>query len=278
MSSVTGAVGLARALIRGGWRCPAPFDRSLEGVKTRFAKHFMRYKALATDYDGTLATDGRVDEFTLEAVRNLRASGRKFLLVTGRELPELKTVFPQLDLCDAVVAENGGLLFWPAQNREQILAEPPPAAFLEEMRRRHVEPCSVGRVIFAAWRPHEVEILETIQKLGIGYQIIFNKRAVMVLPSNVNKASGLAAALRQLDLTSEHVVGIGDAENDHAFLETCAVAAAVQNALPALKSRCDLVTQADHGRGVAELIAKILSDDLESLGPRRARANRPIRS
>jgi hydroxymethylpyrimidine pyrophosphatase-like HAD family hydrolase len=231
----------------------------------------MRYQALASDYDGTLATDGRVDEATLEAVHKLRASGRKLILVTGRELPELKTVFPQLDLCDVVVAENGGLLYWPSQNREQTLAEPPPPAFLEEMRRLHVEPCSVGRVIFATWRPHEAKILETIQKLGIGYQIIFNKQAVMVLPSNVNKATGLSAALRHLDLSSEHVVGIGDAENDHAFLETCAVAAAVQNALPALKSRCDLVTQADHGRGVAELISQILSDDLESLGPRRPR-------
>ena len=57
-----------------------------------------------------------------------------------------------------------------------------PAAFLAEMRRLNVEPCSVGRVIFATIHPFETAILQTIQQLGIGYQIIFNKGSVMVLP------------------------------------------------------------------------------------------------
>jgi hydroxymethylpyrimidine pyrophosphatase-like HAD family hydrolase len=231
----------------------------------------MQYHALATDYDGTLALDGRVDEPTLEAVEKLRASGRKLILVTGRERPELQTTFPQVHLCDAVVAENGGLLYWPSRKEEQALAEPPSPEFLAEMRRLHVEPCSVGRVIFATWRPHETVILETIQRLGLGYQIIFNKRAVMVLPSSVNKATGLKAALKQMEIPPESVVGIGDAENDHAFLETCAVAVAVDNALPALKARCDLVTQGNHGAGVSELIGRLLEDDLQSLGPRKPR-------
>jgi hypothetical protein len=231
----------------------------------------MQYLALATDYDGTLAQDGHVDEATLETVQKLRASGRKLILVTGRELPELESIFPQLDLCDVVVAENGGVLYWPAEKWEEALAGPPPADFLAEMRRLGVAPCSVGRVIFATWRPFEKVILETIQRLGIGYQIIFNKRAVMVLPSSVNKASGLKIALERLQIPTDAVVGVGDAENDHAFLEICAVAVAVQNGLPSLQNRCDLVTQGDHGRGVSELIGRLLDDDLRSLGPRKPR-------
>lgn len=49
----------------------------------------MRYVALATDYDGTLAHHGVVDGPTLEALRRLKESGRRLVLVTGRELPEL---------------------------------------------------------------------------------------------------------------------------------------------------------------------------------------------
>jgi len=64
---------------------------------------------------------------------------------------------------------------------------------------------------------------------------------------------------------------VGDAENDHAFLDSCAVAAAVENTLPALKERCDLVMSRDHGDGVIELIDRMLADDLQSLGPRRPR-------
>ena len=58
----------------------------------------MRYLALCTDYDGTLATDGRVLPETLSALERLLASGRRLVLVTGRELDQLKEVCPRLDL------------------------------------------------------------------------------------------------------------------------------------------------------------------------------------
>src|SRR5262245_19424882 len=93
----------------------------------------------------------------------------------------------------------------------------------------------------------------------------------MVLPSGVNKATGLAKALKKMKLSPKQVVGVGDAENDHAFLDSCAVAVAVENALPSLKDHCDLVTAADHGAGVVELIDRMLADDLQSLGTRRPR-------
>jgi hydroxymethylpyrimidine pyrophosphatase-like HAD family hydrolase len=238
----------------------------------------MRYLALASDYDGTLAHDSHVSKSTLEAIGRLRESGRKMILVTGRELPELQSVFPAIDLCDVVVAENGALLYWPSEQREEVLGEPPPPEFIAEVTRRDVTPFSMGRVIFATWRPHEAAVLEVIQNLGIGYQIIFNKRAVMVLPSGINKASGLAKALNRLGIVPASVVGVGDAENDHAFVDTCGVAAAVENALPALKQRCDLVLTQDHGRGVVELIDRLLADDLQSLGPRQPRAEAAARS
>jgi hydroxymethylpyrimidine pyrophosphatase-like HAD family hydrolase len=100
----------------------------------------------------------------------------------------------------------------------------------------------------------------------------------MVLPSGMNKATGLAKALERLQFEPGNVVGVGDAENDHAFLESCGVAAAVANALPALKERCDLVMAGDHGQGVIELIDRLLADDLQSLGPRRPRADMSVRS
>ena len=58
----------------------------------------MRYLALACDYDGTLARDGRVDRPTLAALERVRASGRKLLLVTGRELDDLAATFEYLEL------------------------------------------------------------------------------------------------------------------------------------------------------------------------------------
>ena len=231
----------------------------------------MQYEAVATDYDGTLACDSHVNAEIIAALQRLKASGRKLILVTGRELPELESVFPDFGLCDVIVGENGALLYWPVDQREEVLGEGVPKPFLEEIVQRGIQPYSVGKVIFATWRPHEAAVLDIIQTLGIEYQIIFNKRAVMVLPSGINKATGLAKALERLQISPHKVVGVGDAENDHAFLESCGVAAAVENALPSLKERCDLVMSRDHGAGVVELIDRILADDLQSLGTRRPR-------
>src|SRR5712692_1887292 len=54
----------------------------------------MRYMILACDYDGTIARDGIVDETTIEALESVRQSGRKLILVTGRELDGLLQIFP----------------------------------------------------------------------------------------------------------------------------------------------------------------------------------------
>jgi len=231
----------------------------------------MQYYALATDYDGTLAHDGHVEAATLESCRKLCASERKLILVTGRELPDLQKTFPEYRMCDLIVAENGALLYDPRDGKEETFGEPPPPEFAAALRRRGISPCSFGRVIVATWSPYETQLLETIHEFGLECQIIFNKGAVMMLPSGINKATGLAHALRRLVLSGDQTVGVGDAENDHAFLNSCAVAAAVANALPSLKEKCDLVLAGDHGRGVVELIDRMLADDLRSLGARRPR-------
>jgi hydroxymethylpyrimidine pyrophosphatase-like HAD family hydrolase len=47
-------------------------------------------------------------------LERLADSGRKLLLVTGRKLDDLLKVLLQVELFDQVVAENGGLLYRPA--------------------------------------------------------------------------------------------------------------------------------------------------------------------
>jgi hydroxymethylpyrimidine pyrophosphatase-like HAD family hydrolase len=231
----------------------------------------MRYLALASDYDGTLASVGVVDAPTLAALERLRASGRKLILVTGRELDDLCRVFPHITLFDLVVAENGALLYWPTTRAEQVLGECPPEAFITALQQRGVVPLSCGRVIVATWHPHETTVLEVIRDLGLELQVIFNKDAVMILPSGVNKATGLSVALDSLGLSPHNVVGVGDAENDHAFLGLCECAVAVANALSMVQERTDWTTAFDHGAGVSELIDRMVSTDLADLEPRLQR-------
>ena len=231
----------------------------------------MRYFAVACDYDGTLARHGAVDEATLAALRRLKDSGRKLVMVTGRDLDDLGRACPELELFDRIVAENGGVLFDPSRRDIQPLAAPPETAFVAELRRRGVAPLAVGRTIVATWEPNDTIVQQVIRDLRLELQITFNKGAVMVLPSGVNKASGLRHALDDLNLSPHNTVGIGDAENDHAFLGTCECAAAVANALDTVKARVDLVTRADHGAGVVELIDRLLGSDLADLDAMPAR-------
>jgi hydroxymethylpyrimidine pyrophosphatase-like HAD family hydrolase len=232
------------------------------------------FTALATDYDGTLASHGVVSPAAIDALKRVKQSGRKLLLVTGRELPDLGRVFSQLELFDLVVAENGALLFDPSTRSEKLLASPPSAALVQRLQAQDIPLC-VGRSIVATYEPHETAVLTAIRDLGLELQIIFNKGAVMVLPSNVNKATGLKAALDRLSLSPRHVVGVGDAENDHAFLLACGCAVAVNNALPALKAEADIVTRGAEGAGVVELIARLVDTDLDGLRLALPRA-RPI--
>jgi hypothetical protein len=228
----------------------------------------VRYHVLACDYDETIALDGMVSKETLKALHEVRSSGRKLVLVTGRTLEDLLTVFPELELFDRVVAENGALLYRPASQEQKLLAEPPPQEFADELVKRGPARVSLGRVIVATRSPHETTAVEVIKELGLELQVIFNKGAVMILPSGVNKATGLNAALQELGLSRHNVVGVGDAENDHAFLSQCECSVAVENALEALKEKTDWVTAGAAGEGTVELIRSLVATDLEFLAER----------
>ena len=83
----------------------------------------------------------------------------------------------------------------------------------------------------------------------------------MVLPSGVNKATGLAAALKELGFSMHNIVGIGDAENDHTFLRMVGLGVAVANSYETVKQSAGLVTKGAYGQGVEELIDQLLEDE-----------------
>jgi hydroxymethylpyrimidine pyrophosphatase-like HAD family hydrolase len=231
----------------------------------------MRYLVLACDFDGTIATDGVVPDETLAALRRLRDSGRKIVLATGREMEDLLRIFPDIEIFDRVVAENGGVLYRPASREYRTLGEPPSPGFLEALRARKISPLAVGHCIVSTWQPNEGAVLEIVRDLGLELQVIFNKGAVMILPSGLNKATGLEAALLEMGLSRHNCVGVGDAENDHAFLRVCECGVAVANALPLVQERSDWVTPSRNGQGVTQLVDRLIADDLVGLSERLSR-------
>ena len=221
----------------------------------------MRFLAFASDYDGTLAHHEKIAPATLKALRELRQSGRKLILVTGRELDELLAIFPEASIFDSVVAENGALLYHPSTRAMKVLTHPPSPEFVQRLRQKRVNPLSVGHSIVATSFRHKATVVSTIIEMDLDLHVILNKGSVMVLPTGVNKGTGLMVALAELGVSAHNVVGIGDAENDDSFLSLCGFSVAVANAIPTLKQRAHKTTKQEHGAGVAEIIHQIMRND-----------------
>lgn len=220
----------------------------------------MKYQALATDFDGTIAHDGIVDGSTLDALGRARDAGLRLVMVTGRELSDLFNTFSHAELFDRIVAENGAVVYDPAADLLEVLAPPPPASLIDRLTDLDV-PLWVGRSIVATVQPHDMAVQAAIRELGLEWHITYNKGSVMALPAHVTKATGLAPALAALDIPHERTISVGDAENDEAFLRSCGLAVAVANALPSVKEMAQVVTTGAHGAGVAELIEMLLGGD-----------------
>ncbi len=223
----------------------------------------MRYRILACDYDGTIATHGVVSASTVAALQTFRNAGGSLVLATGREVVDLQNIFPELDVFNSIVAENGAVLFDNTKREETLRAPPPSKQLLERLQARRVAPLYVGRVIVASGIHHAAVMEAVISELNLDLQVIPNKEAAMILPANCDKASGLRALFERSGLDFASAVGVGDAENDIPLLEVCALGVALSNALPLLKDRADRVMSLPAGDGVAELITQLLSTDGE---------------
>src|SRR3954471_14559985 len=115
----------------------------------------MNRRVLACDYDGTLAHDGVVSPTTASALDRFSKAGGILIMVTGRELPDLQHVCKILDRFEWVVAENGALLWRPADGFSQLLTTEASAELAQRLASSGAQPLSVGRAIVATREPYE---------------------------------------------------------------------------------------------------------------------------
>lgn len=230
------------------------------------------FRAVAVDYDGTLTLGTHPEPDVLAALREARSAGMKLVLVTGRMMASLRADFPELgDYFDAVVAENGAML-WFERADERLLAAPVPDELAAALRARRV-PVTRGQVLLATDAAFDAIALHEIARLGLDCQLVRNRKALMILPAGVSKGSGLFEALGDLGVSYHNAIGIGDAENDHPLLEGCEIGVAVGNAIPALKKHADVVLPLPDGAGVAAFVRQVISAGGVDVVPNRWRVS-----
>lgn len=217
----------------------------------------MNLRILALDFDGTIAVDGSLDLEAAAAVREARAAGLLAILSTGRMLSDLDELLPEAPLFDAVVAENGAVLRLFPDPSPLLLSSAPDARLLSELTRKGI-PHRAGSCVVEATADAAPAILDVVHRLELPLGIGFNRGRVMVLPLGVTKGSGLTEALWRLRASPHNAVAIGDAENDHSFLEICELGAAVAWGSDTLRRLADEVIPGDGPGAVARYIRELL--------------------
>jgi hydroxymethylpyrimidine pyrophosphatase-like HAD family hydrolase len=216
----------------------------------------MKLSALALDYDGTIASNGRFSPAVREAIAAVRQQGIAVALVTGRRVADLRQVVGDLTCFDVVVAENGAVLEFPASGRHVVLAHPPRPEVLHALGRRNIS-IVAGECVLEAAASSAVPILEVVRTLEQPLSLMFNRDRLMVLPPTVTKSRGLGRALSALRISIHNTVGIGDGENDHDLLDACEVGVAVQWGSPALRAAADEVIEGAGPDAVAGYIRRL---------------------
>jgi len=216
----------------------------------------MKFSALALDYDGTIALNGILDRAVRGAIAEARHRNIAVILVTGRQLSDLRRLVGDLACFDVVVAENGAVLEFPASGRHVCLSHPPNPAFLLELKRRAV-PFAMGETVVETDATHAAVVLDVLRRLEQPLILAFNRGRLMVLPQAVAKSTGLRQALLSLRISIHNTVGIGDAENDHDLLDACEVGVAVAWGSPALRAVADEVIEGTGPPAVADYIRRV---------------------
>jgi len=227
------------------------------------------FKVLACDFDGTLASDDRIGPSVRDALERARKAGLRLILVTGRTFFELTRVCDCIEVFDAIVAENGAVIYYPGSAMIRDQGPPVPSRLLAELDRHGIY-YQVGRVIVGTARADEAGVKEALAAAGVTRDLIYNRAALMLLPAGVSKGSGLQHVLRFLGFSPHDVLALGDAENDLPLFDACGFSGCPGDSLPAVRERVDWVFPGAHGDGIAAAITEqILQDRLAvELSPR----------
>jgi len=228
----------------------------------------MYCRAIACDYDGTGASDGHLAPEVTAALRAAREAGIVTLLVTGRPLDDLRVALVDFAAFDAVVAENGAVVWLRERDRTILLGAPASDHFFARLRAATL-PFHAGAVVVGTWDTHVAELIALVRETGADLQLVFNRTAVMLLPSGINKAVGTQRALDELGRSPRNLVAFGDAENDLPLFALAELAVAARGSVPAVAAAADDRMRLPGAAGVADWVRGLLERSARMPTPRR---------
>lgn len=215
----------------------------------------MRLRVIATDYDGTIATDGFLHPEVRTAISAARRRGIFVVIVTGRILSELRDVTGGLEFVDGVVAENGAVVSL-AGGHSFTLGPAPPMSLLTAFTERGID-FKVGHCVVELDAAFSDVAITLIREQQLPLAITFNRQRMMLLPASVSKATGLRELLGTMGISLHNSLGIGDAENDHELLRCCEYGVAVEWGAQNLQETADEIVRGSGPEVVGAFIDRV---------------------
>jgi phosphoglycolate phosphatase (TIGR01487 family) len=218
-------------------------------------------KAIAVDIDGTITDKNRkICVNAIKALRKAEEMGYPVILVTGNILCSAKMVATMVGLSGGIVGENGGII--QTRKKELVLGDiekcKPAYNFLKSKYE-------VRKTEFSDLRLSEIAIVrnigvntvkETVKNFDV--EVYDTKFAIHITDPAVNKGKSLEIVAKDMGITPDEILAVGDSENDLEFLEVAGFKVAVSNADAELKERTDYVTKKPYGDGTAEAVEKFI--------------------
>lgn len=225
-------------------------------------------KAAAVDIDKTITMHGVIPAPVVAALRKLEENGIKVILASGNALPVISGLRKYLGVSGAVIAENGGQVYYKRKivrigSREKVLKA-------RELILKHLEeyveeswqnPYRYSDLAFKAKIDIETaakKVRELVCSAMEDMRVYSSGVAIHVGEKIVNKGTGLKEALKLMELDPSEVVAIGDSEVDLEMFKVAGLSIAVANAVSELKKLTDIVTSCSEAEGFLEAVDYIL--------------------
>jgi len=249
----------------------------------------MRYDGilLCSDFDGTLAVNGKVSKENLDAIRFFQENGGLFTLSTGRTPEFIAKTVSELTVNAPMISVNGASLFDCSKSKE--LHKVPlrnPSAFAKDIFCHN--DCQCVRLILQDYSTIVVEkgdiealekhlsdplyklvyVFDSIEapvenlnwcKKSFGDRFYFSRSweySLEVLDINATKGEllkKLKAILPNIDLT----IGVGDFDNDVPLVIEADIGYAVENAVQSVKDVADRITVSCQDHAIAKIIYEL---------------------
>lgn len=89
------------------------------------------------------------------------------------------------------------------------------------------------------------------------FEVIKTREVLLeFMPKGITKAYGIALLAKDLGITADEVMAIGDEENDLPMIEYAGIGVAMSNAVAPVKAAADVITDSNEADGVAKVIEK----------------------